>query len=247
MFENLVAVVVGSSRGIGKEIAIRMAEYGANIVVTYHYSKDKAIETCDYIRKIGRMVLPLNIDLSEDESIKTFFNHIDNYFGHIDILVNNAGIGIPKDIESISLEDWNKTLNINLTGPFLCTKYSLPLFKKVNGGRIINVSSVAGLTGGSFGPHYGATKAGIIGLTKSTARELAKYNILVNAVAPGPIQSEMTNSLSEKIISQIVENTPMKRIGQNIEVAEFVCQLANPKINYITGQTIVIDGGRYMI
>lgn len=247
MLDNKVVLVTGSSRGIGKEIALRMAHYGAKVILTYCSNKDEALKVHEQIGQLGSKSILCHLKVDHVDSVISLFKTIDEEFGKLDIVVNNAGVGVPIPMEDLSLEKWNEIVGINLTGPFMCTKYALPLLKKSGDGRIINISSVAGLTGGSFGPHYGATKAGLIGLTKSTARDLAKYGISVNAVAPGPIQSEMTDSLDQSVVEKIINATPHGRMGQMSEVAELVCQLTNPHINYITGQTIIVDGGRYMI
>ncbi|WP_223069810.1 SDR family NAD(P)-dependent oxidoreductase [Paenibacillus caui] len=246
MLKDKVALVTGSSRGIGKAIAMRFADYQASVVITYHSGKEQAAMLQEEMETKGINALVAPLDVTNEESFKRLYDLIGEHFGRLDILVNNAGIGLPIPLEKISLEDWNHTLNVNLTGTFLGIKHAIPLMKRSDSGRIINISSVAALTGGSFGPHYGASKAGVIGLTKSAARELATYNISVNAIAPGPISSEMTDSLSEQTLAAIIGATPLKRLGQTGEVAELVCQLANPFIDYLTGQTIVIDGGRYM-
>ncbi|NEU27838.1 3-oxoacyl-ACP reductase FabG [Paenibacillus polymyxa] len=243
---NRVALVTGSSRGIGEEIIRKLSESDMDVVITYHSNKQQATHLLDTIKKNNRNGLLVQLDLRDESSILRAFEEIEKYYGKLDILVNNAGIGVPQPIEQLTLEEWNHTLTINLTGAFLCTKYAIPLLKKSEEGRIINISSVAALTGGSFGPHYGASKAGLIGLTKSSARELAKYNISVNVIAPGPIASEMTDSLNDAVMEGIIGNTPLGRLGKKSEVAELVLQLANPKIGYLTGQTIVMDGGRYM-
>lgn len=246
MLSGRIVLVTGSSRGLGFSIAKKLAEYNATVIMTYNRSKDEAQANFETVKGLSNKSLLMQLDVCSQESIELVFKTIDEQFGHLDILVNNAGLGIPIPLEDIDLGEWNYTINTNLTGPFLCTKYAVPLFQKASGGRIVNITSVAGLTGGSFGPHYGASKAGLIGLTKSTARDLAKYNITVNAIAPGPLESEMTDSLDKNIISKIMDSTPIKRFGKMDEVAEMVCQIVNPKIDYITGQTITIDGGRYM-
>lgn len=247
MLKSKVVLVTGSSKGLGREISTKMAAYGASVIITYLSDEEGAKGTLREIQEYGNRAICLQLNVCDEESVKCMFYEVEKYFGKIDILVNNAGRGVPDTIEKIGLEEWNRTISINLTGTFLCTKYSLPLFKKANGGRIINVSSVAGLTGGSFGPHYGASKAGLIGLTKSCARDLAKNNITVNVIAPGPIESEMTQSLDEEVLKKIIEGTPLARTGKMSEIAEMVCLLSNPKVGFITGQTIVIDGGRCMI
>lgn len=247
MFKDRVIIVTGSSKGIGREIALKMAEYGANVVITYCNDFHSANQTLSRIQEKGNRALCLKLDVTKEESVIGMYKEIDREFSRIDVLINNAGIGVPNSIENIDLNTWNKTIETNITGAFLCTKYALPLFKASGGGHIVNISSVAGLTGGSFGPHYGASKAGLIGLTKSCARDLAKYNINVNAIAPGPIDSDMTDSLSDEVLAKIIDGTPLGRVGKMSEVAELTCLLSNANVGFITGQTIVVDGGRYMI
>lgn len=247
MLSGKVVLITGSSRGIGSAIAERMAEYGADVVVTYHSSEAKANEVKRSVDKHGSNSTLLRMDVCDEASVKQVLMYIKNKYGRLDALVNNAGEGRPVSFESTDYEIWNNIVQLNLTGVFLCIKHSIPLLKESGDGRIVNISSVAGLTGGAFGPGYAATKAGIIGLTKSAARELADYGISVNAVSPGPIDSEMTDSLDEGVINAIIGATPQRRFGKPSEVAELVSQLVNPNIGYITGQTIVIDGGRYMI
>jgi len=247
MLTGKVSLITGSSRGIGRAIALRMAEYGADVIVTYCSSEEKAWGVKESIEKHGHNCSLLRLNVCDEESVKQAFDGIMKKYGKLDVLVNNAGEGRPIHFEEMTFEQWNYNIRLNLTGTFLCIKHSIPLFKNADDGRIVNISSVAGLTGGAFGPGYAAAKAGIIGLTKSAARDLAKYGISVNAVAPGPIASEMTDSLDKKVVNQIIDATPQKRLGRFEEVAELVSQLVNPKIGYITGQTIVIDGGRYMI
>ncbi|MHB8062815.1 MAG: SDR family NAD(P)-dependent oxidoreductase [Ruminiclostridium sp.] len=247
MLNAKVALVTGSSRGIGCVIARRMAEYNADVILTYHSSEEKAVEVKESIGKTGNKCSMVQMDVRDETSVKQAFEYIMKEYGKLDILVNNAGEGHPIPFEDMSINEWNDIVSLNLTGTFMCMKHSIPHLRKAGGGRIINISSVAALTGGAFGPGYAATKAGIIGLTKSAARELAKYGISANVVAPGPIESEMTDSLDKDVMNQIIDATPLKRLGRVQEVAELVCQLANPNIDYITGQTIVLDGGRYMI
>lgn len=246
MLQNKVALVTGSSKGIGEAIVQRLAEYHASVAIAYHTNQRQGEALLEQLLLKGADVQLVQLNVKDEESLARAFRQIEERYGKLDILVNNAGLGIPKPLEELSLEEWSNTMEVNLTGAFLTIKHAVPLLKQSNDGRIINISSVAALTGGSFGPHYGASKAGLIGLTKNAARELAKYNISVNAIAPGPIASEMTDSLRPEAMKAILDSTPLHRLGEMREVAELVCQLANPRIGYITGQSIVMDGGRYM-
>ncbi|WP_176124734.1 SDR family NAD(P)-dependent oxidoreductase [Clostridium felsineum] len=247
MLNNRVVFVTGGASEIGRGISQRIAEYGAQVILSYNSSKKKAEQTQKNIIDIGGKVDIIKMNVNNEESVKEVFDYIKNKYGKLDSLINNAGIAKPICFEEVSIEEWNNHIITNLTGPFLCIKYAIDLMKKSNNGKVINISSVAALTGGSFGPHYAASKSGLIGLTKSAAKELAKYGITANVIAPGPIESYMTDSLSKESLDKIIGSTPQMRLGKITEVAEIVCQLLNPNINYINGQTIVIDGGRYMI
>lgn len=247
MLYGKVALVTGSSKGLGSKIAEVLSDYGANVIITYKSDKDNALDLQKRLLDNDGKVCVQFLDVTNEKSIKYVVDFIEKEFGRLDILINNAGIGCPCSFEDTTETIWDEHFNINLKGPFLCIKNSLKLLKESGDGRIVNVSSVAALTGGSFGPHYSASKAGLIGLTKSAAKELGKYGISVNVVAPGPIRSEMTDTLNGDTLNGILKATPLGRFAESGEVAEVICQLFNPKLNYITGQTIVVDGGRYMI
>lgn len=247
MLKGCVGFLTGGTSTLGQEILLKLTEYRAEIIFTYNKNEKLATELVERISKAGGNAKAVQLDLLDKSAISKVFHDISDTYGKLDFLINNVGLGTCKPTEEISLEEWNETIAINLTAPFLCSQESIRLFKKNNKGKIINISSVAGVTGGSFGAHYGSTKAGLIGLTKSLARDYGKYGITTNAIAPGPIESEMTDSLGKEVIDSILNATPQRRLGKAYEVAETVCQMLNPNINYINGQTIVIDGGRYMV
>lgn len=247
MFKDCIAFLTGGSSFLGRDIAIRLAQYGAHVIFTYNSNEVKAQEVLAMITASGGSGEALKLDLQSEKSITEVFDSIREKHNKLDFLINNAGIGTPVPTQSLSLSEWEKHMFLNLTAPFLCIKNAIEMLKKTGHGKIVNISSVAALTGGSFGPHYAASKAGLIGLTKSIAREYGRYGITANVIAPGPIRSDMTDSLGDHVINKILEATPQGRLGESSEVSEIVCQLLNPNVNYITGQTIVVDGGRYMI
>lgn len=243
--KNKVALITGSSRGIGKAIALRLAKEGVNIAINYLKNKEQAENVVKKAEKHGVKAKTYQADVSNYLEVERMFQKIVNDFGTIHILINNAGI-IPQhfSIFDIPVEEWEKIMTVNLTGVFNCTKAAVPIMIKNGEGKIINISSVAGKMGGTVGPHYAASKAGIIGMTFSLAQELLKYNITVNAIAPGPIETEMIKSLPEERKKKILSRVPMGRFGKPEEVAEAVVFLI--KCDYITGEVIDINGGYYM-
>lgn len=244
MLNGTYGILTGGTSTLGREILSRLIDYDSKVIFTYYHNQQLAHELEE---KYKGKVYPIKLNLLDPDEINKTFDLIENKFGNVTYLINNAGKGTCLPTEQLPLEIWNETMALNLTAPFLCAQKMIKIYKELKGGRIINISSVAGLTGGSFGAHYGATKAGIIGLTKSLARDYGKYGIVANAVAPGPIESEMTSTLSKEIMDGILDATPLRRLGNASEVAELVCQLLNPNMNYMNGQTLVIDGGRYMV
>ncbi|MBY9077388.1 SDR family oxidoreductase [Paenibacillus sp. HN-1] len=247
MLKNCIVVLTGGTSFLGSEIAIRLAQEGAHIIFTYLEQHQKGKEVIEKIYACGGSGEMVKVNLLDADEVHACFDFIQEKHGLIDVLINNAGIGEPEQTDRLSIEKWNKHLSLNLTAPFLCIQRSIDMLKKSHYKKIINISSVAALTGGSFGAHYAASKAGLIGLTKSIAKDYGKWGITANVVAPGPIQSEMTDSLGTEVLTKLMDATPQGRLGLPQEVSELVCQLINPKVNYITGQTIVIDGGRYMV
>ncbi|RLE74367.1 MAG: 3-oxoacyl-ACP reductase [Thermoprotei archaeon] len=242
---NRVALITGSSRGIGKAIALRLAREGASIAVNYLRSREAAENVVRTAREYGVEAKAYQADTSDFEAVLRMVKSIIDDFGGIDILVNNAGI-FPKHFSILDIppDEWEHVLRVNLTGYFNCTKAVVPYMIKRGGGKIINIASVAGKMGGTIGPHYAASKAGIFGMTFSLAQELLKYNITVNAIAPGPIETELIESLPEDVKKKVLSRVPMGRFGKPEEVAEAVIFLI--KCDYVTGEVIDVNGGYYM-
>lgn len=244
--DGKTAVVTGASRGIGRAIALELAKEGANIVVNYSGSKEKADQVVKEIEELGVKAISVQANVSDSESVQNLMNTAIETFGSIDILVNNAGITRDNLLMRMKEDEWDDVINTNLKGVFLATKAVTRQMMKQRAGRIINISSVVGVLGNAGQANYVAAKAGVIGLTKTTARELASRNILVNAVAPGYIGTEMTESLPEDVKKTISEQIPIAKIGNPEQVAKAVAFLASDDASYITGQTLHVDGGLYM-
>jgi len=238
--QNRVALVTGASRGIGKAIALALAEAGADIAVNYRVQTEAAETACRTIRAAGRKCIAVQADVSINTDVERLVKSAENELGPVGILVNNAGIGkmIPPD--QVTEEIWNEFLRVNLTSVFLVTQRVLPGMRSARWGRIINLSSVAAQYGGVIGPHYAATKAGILGLTRSYASQFAKEGITANAIAPALIETDMVAALPKDIASRI----PVGTIGQPDEVGRIAVMLAQS--SYVTGQTINPNGGLYM-
>lgn len=246
MLKDKIALVTGASRGIGREIAISLAANGALVVVNYSGSEARAEEVVKEIENNGGRAAAYKCNVGSFEETEKMLQHIIKEYGSIDILVNNAGITRDNLIMKMKEEDFDEVIEINLKGTFNCIKHAARQMLKQRSGKIINISSVSGVLGNAGQANYCASKAGIIGLTKSTARELASRGITVNAVAPGFIQTEMTDVLSEEVIKKATEQIPLKRFGSTKDVAEIVCFLSSDKAGYITGQVISVDGGMAM-
>jgi len=240
------AVVTGSGRGLGKSVALKLAEMGANIVLNDIQASDSIDATCEEFRQLGYSVTVSKGDVRNEEDAKVMCRHAVDTFGSLDILVNNAGITRDKPIAMMSEQDWDDVLDINLKGAFLCTKAVSKIMIKQRSGKIINVASVAGVMGNPGQANYSSSKAGLIGLTKTTAKELAARGITCNAVAPGVIESKMTDVLPEKVKTDYMNNIPLKRFGTPEDVAKVIGFLASDASNYVTGQVIHIDGGLVM-
>jgi 3-oxoacyl-[acyl-carrier protein] reductase len=244
--KDKVALVTGGSRGIGRAIATSLAAAGATVVVNY---KGNAAAADEVVRDIGAedgQALAIQADISQSEEVERMFKSVLDRYGRLDILVNNAGITRDTLLLRMKEDDFDAVLDTNLRGVFLCTKAALRPMTKARGGRIINITSVVGLMGNAGQSNYAAAKAGIIGFTKSTAREMASRGITINAVAPGYIETELTGLLSEQIRAAILENIPLGRLGAPQDVANLVCFLASDAASYITGETITVDGGMVM-
>jgi 3-oxoacyl-[acyl-carrier protein] reductase len=244
--KDKVALVTGGSRGIGRAIAIALAGCGATVVVNYKGNQAAAEETVHTIAANDGQALMLQADISQAAEVEQLIKSVLERYSRIDILVNNAGITRDTLLLRMKEEDFDAVINTNLRGIFLCTKAALRPMTKARGGRIINITSVVGLLGNAGQSNYAAAKAGIIGFSKSTAREMASRAITVNAVAPGYIETELTSTLSDQIRTAILENIPLGRMGTPEDVANLVCFLASDAAAYITGQTITVDGGMVM-
>jgi 3-oxoacyl-[acyl-carrier protein] reductase len=245
--KNKVAVVTGGSRGIGRAIATTLAAAGATVVVNYKGNQAAAEEVVNEIAAAEGQALAIQADISQSEDVERLFKTTIERFGTISILVNNAGITRDTLLLRMKEEDFDAVINTNLRGVYLCTKAALRPMTKARGGRIINIASVIGLIGNPGQANYAAAKAGIIGFTKSTAREMASRNITVNAIAPGYIETELTGTLGEQIRAAILETIPLGRLGVAQDVANVVCFVASDAAAYITGQTLTVDGGMVMI
>ena len=243
MEEKQVVFVTGGTRGIGKAIALKYAENGYNIVINYVSDKTNVDEIKKEFSKYGVESLVVKADVSKAEEVDRAVKQAIDKFGKIDVLVNNAGITRDTLLMRMKEENFDKVIEINLKGTFLVTKAVTPYMMKKRNGKIINLSSVVGVTGNAGQSNYSASKAGIIGFTKSIAKELASRNIRANAVAPGFIDTDMTSVLSEDIKANINAQIPMKRMGTAREIANVVYFLGNEESSYITGQVINIDGG----
>ncbi len=246
MLKDKVALVTGASRGIGREIAQTLAAYGASVIVNYNGSKDRADEVVEMIFAAGGKAIAVKADVAKAEEIARLFEEAQAAFGRIDILVNNAGITRDNLILKMSEEEYDTVLDTNLKGAFLCMKHAAKIMLRQKNGRIINISSISGIAGNAGQANYCAAKAGLIGLTKSLAKELGSRGITVNAVAPGFIETEMTEKLSEQVKEGMLAQIPLKRAGSVKDIAEAVAFLASERAAYITGQTLSVNGGMAM-
>lgn len=246
MLKDKVAIVTGGTRGIGRAIALKLADHGANIVINYRNSDKEAEELKAILEEKGVKVLTVKCDISNFEDSKNLMDKCKEVFGKIDILVNNAGITKDTLIMRMKEEDFDNVIDVNLKGTFNCAKHASAIMLKQRFGKIINMTSIVGIAGNAGQVNYAASKAGVIGLTKSLAKELGSRGITVNAVAPGFINTDMTASLSEKVKEEASKNIPLKRLGDPEDVANLVGFLASDAANYITGQVINVDGGMVM-
>ena len=243
---NRVALVTGSSRGIGRAIAIELAKSGIDLIVNNDKNPQEGFEVVNAIKKIGQRAIYIQADVSDPNQVEKMIEKIINEFGEIDILINNAGITRDKMLVKMDIEHWNSVISVNLTGTFNCTKSIIKYMKKQGGGKIINISSISAETGNIGQSNYSASKGGVISFTKTVAKEHARDRIIVNAIAPGFIETKMLETVPEKVMQKILDQIPLNRLGKPEEVAKLVCFLASDDANYITGQVININGGVYM-
>ncbi len=243
MLTGKVALVTGASRGIGRQIALTLASYGADVIVNYNGSKEKADEVVAQIQQMGRKAEAMQCQVSDFEACGNMITDALASYGHIDILVNNAGITKDNLVIKMTEDDFDQVIDVNLKGTFNTMKHMYRPFLKQKYGRIINLSSVTGVYGNAGQVNYAASKAGVIGMTKSMAKELASRNVTVNAVAPGYIDTDMTQAMSDMAKEAVLSQIPMKRAGKPEDIAETVAFLASDKAAYITGQVIGVDGG----
>ena len=246
MLTGKIALVTGGARGIGRAIALAMAENGAQVIVNYQGSRERAEETVALIQEKGGQAEAYPCNVADYEAVEAMVKDLVSRYGHIDILVNNAGITRDNLIMKMSEEDFDKVLDTNLKGTFNTIRHLARQMIKQRGGKIINISSVSGVLGNAGQANYAASKAGVIGLTKTMARELASRNILVNAIAPGFVNTDMTENLGESVKEAAVSQIPLKRFGNPEDIAEMAVFLASSKADYITGQVIHVDGGMAM-
>ena len=240
---NKVAMITGATRGIGKQIALTLANEGYNIVLNYRTKNDELIQAKNEIESKNVKCLTVQGDVTNFEDCKQMIESAIKEFGKIDVLINNAGITKDMLLARMKEEDFKQVIDVNLVGTFNMTKNVISYMMKARNGRIINISSVVGIAGNAGQTNYSASKAGIIGFTKSLAKEVASRNILVNAVAPGFIETNMTDVLKQEVKDEIAKNIPLKRMGTPQDVANVVKFLASEDSSYITGQVISVDGG----
>ncbi len=240
------ALVTGASRGIGRSIALQLAEEGYNVAVNYAGSKEKAEAVVEEIKAKGVDSFAIQANVADADEVKAMIKEVVSQFVSLDVLVNNAGITRDNLLMRMKEQEWDDVIDTNLKGVFNCIQKATPQMLRQRSGAIINLSSVVGAVGNPGQANYVATKAGVIGLTKSAARELASRGITVNAVAPGFIVSDMTDALSDELKEQMLTQIPLARFGQDTDIANTVAFLASDKAKYITGQTIHVNGGMYM-
>lgn len=244
--DNKTAIVTGGSRGIGRAICLALAKAGANIVTCYANGADRANETVRLCQELGVKAMAIKADVSSYDDVSVMVAKTKEEFGTIDILVNNAGITKDNLMLKMTETDFEQVIDTNLKGAFLFTKDVSKIMLKQRSGRIINISSVVGVSGNAGQVNYAASKAGLIGMTKSVAKELATRGITANAIAPGFIETDMTAKLSETVVEGMMNNIPMRRLGNVDDIANAVLFLASDMASYVTGQVICVDGGMAM-
>jgi len=246
MLKNKIAVITGGSRGIGRAIALGMAREGANIAIIYSGSSENAEAVCTEVMELGAKALSYKCSVADFAMTESIVKQIYADFGRIDILVNNAGITKDGLVMQMAEKDFDDVISVNLKGAFNMIRHTTRQFAKQKSGRIINISSVSGLMGNSGQANYAASKAGLIGLTKSIAKELASRGVTCNAIAPGFISTNMTNAMTEETIKAAIEIIPQKKMGKPEDIAALAVFLASEQAAYITGEVIKVDGGLYI-
>lgn len=244
--EKKVALITGASRGIGKQIALTMASEGYDVIINFNGNEEKAKEVCEECSKLGSNAMIVKANVADFAQVEAMVKTVMDAYGRIDVLVNNSGITKDTLLLRMSEEDFSSVVDVNLKGCFHCIKHVSKVMMKQRSGAIINMASVIGLVGNVGQANYAASKAGIIGLTKSVAKELAARGIRVNAIAPGFIATEMTEVLDDKVKDGIMTNIPLKQFGSVEDVANMVAFLASDKSKYVTGQVMNVDGGMVM-
>ena len=244
--ENKVVLVTGASRGIGKAIAIAFGKAGYSVVINYRGSKEQAQEVLDIVSEYSKDSILVQADISKEEDVKELFKTIQDTYGRLDVCVNNSGITRDGLILRMKTEDFMSVIDTNLKGTFLCCKYAANMMIRQKEGSIINMASVVGIHGNAGQTNYAASKAGVIGLTKSLAKEIGSRHVRVNAIAPGFIQTQMTESLKESVKEQMEQSISLKSLGQPEDIAQLALFLASANSQYITGQVIQVDGGMMM-
>lgn len=244
--EGKIALVTGGSLGIGTAISLDLARNGADVALTYRRHGDEAKAIAEQIQAMGRKGKEYKVDVSEFEAVQKLVEEVLKDFGKVDILVNNAGMNWDGVVWKMTEEQWDTVINVDLKGTFNFVRAVAPLFREQKSGKIVNITSINGIRGKFGQTNYSAAKAGAIGLTKATARELGKYNVNVNAVAPGMIETDMFKDLSEEFKEKAAAETVVNRIGQPEDIAHLVTFLSGNKACHITGEVIKVDGGQYI-